>query len=57
VLPCLSICPRMTHHPLTIVPALITSTVYNVYSRGSTSGCSTPRLWQIVSTSGKYTWV
>jgi hypothetical protein len=38
VLPCPSICPRMTHHPLTIVPALIASTVYNVYSRGGTPG-------------------
>ena len=38
VLPCPPVCPRMTHHPLTIVPALIASTVYNVYSRGGTPG-------------------
>ncbi len=38
VLPCPSICPRMMHHPLTIVPALIANTVYNVYSRGGTPG-------------------
>ncbi len=38
VLPCPSICPRMIHHPLTIVPALIANTTYNVYSRGGTPG-------------------
>ena len=38
VLPCPSVCPRMRHHPLTIVPALIANTAYNVYSRGGTPG-------------------
>jgi hypothetical protein len=38
VLPYASICPKMTHQPLTIVPALITNTVYNVYSRGGAPG-------------------
>jgi hypothetical protein len=33
-----SICPRMKLHPLTVVPALIANTPYNLYSRGGTPG-------------------
>src|SRR5688500_5185794 len=38
VLPLPPICPRMTHAPLTLVPAYIANTTYNVYSRGGTTG-------------------
>jgi hypothetical protein len=30
--------PRMSHHPLTLTPSYITSTPYNIYSRGGTTG-------------------
>lgn len=32
------IAPRLTHRPLTIVPAIIANTIYNTYSRGGTDG-------------------
>jgi len=38
VLPLPPICPKMTHRPLTIVPAHIAHTPYNLYSRGDTPG-------------------
>lgn len=38
VFPLRSICPRMTHAPLTLVPAYIANTAFNVYSRGGTTG-------------------
>lgn len=38
VLPLSPICARMKREPLTLVPAYIANTTYNVYSRGGTEG-------------------
>ena len=38
VLPLAPILPRMSHQPLTIAPAAIANTTYNLYARGGTQG-------------------
>nr|MBA2706818.1 alkaline phosphatase family protein [Gemmatimonadaceae bacterium] len=38
VFPCKAYHPRMTHQPLSVVPAKLPNTLYSVYSRGGTPG-------------------
>ncbi len=38
IFPITSLYPRMTHTPLTLTPSYITSTPYNIYARGGTTG-------------------